>query len=251
MKEVTRPSLSLPRELLYRLCPPRNVCFTEEMRTKLAQCGINTSIFNPLFLGVGANHHVFQLNDKEVLKLPTALSFATMTIGPEEERASYNQARKYFTDKYIPKTTVFENINTGFYCVVQDKVEGNVLTTQSLQRQNKLQDQLTEIITMNQHFYGNECRTLDLVGLNGFLSMLERQRKKIPIFSNNNQAFLLSNFLVNQEGNIKIIDFESFDLGHKVGFSKWHFNWLRVEINRLLMLHYFGLDILGQTPAII
>ncbi len=222
--------------------------FTDKTVKALKRCGIDPNKFDPIPYGKGVGHIVYQSkpssNEEEVLKICRAPNkIYRMTEGYDNEIESLKLAREYFAP-YIPKTEIYKDPQSDFSCTVQDKIsEGKPLTNIFLHNNPMLLSQLQEIAQMNSRLYQESSKTLDFIGVNGFIAWLKElfsgyvQRKK---------ECLVSNILVDGAGSLKIIDFEFFDLSKKVGFIKKLIIWFSVTTNRALMKHYTGLDILKQ-----
>lgn len=219
--------------------------FTRQTEEFLTRSGVSTEYVNPIPIGQGANHVVFSLDEpgkeKRVLKIAKPSTLSTMTEGHVGEKEGYDQATSYFTDKYIPKTIVHKDTQTDFYCVVQDAVKGKELTNISIRNRPDQMKQLQEIVQMNNKLYKDKKITLDFIGMNGFTAWIKNQFGKLL---RRKSEFPISNILVDEQGNLKIIDFEFFDLSHQVGLRRRFINWLGTTANRFLMKHYFDLDIL-------
>ena len=228
--------------------------FTTQTAEALKRCGVNPDLFNPENPILGAGHVVFKSKPSsggKVLKIgrtPRNI-INTMTEGYEGEKANLDLAVKYFTRKYIPPTEVYKDhqLKPEFYCVVQDTISGKHLTNIIVQNNPALLSQLEEIIQMNARLYREKRITLDFIGVNGVVAWLKElfsgyvlRKRELPV----------SNILVDKDGNLKIIDFEFFDFSKQAGIKKKLVNWFCTTTNRILMKHYFGLDILNQaTPT--
>ncbi|MFH0773006.1 MAG: hypothetical protein V1922_01730 [bacterium] len=245
--QLPQPALSVPpisplldhKQLIY------TAEFTKQTAEALGRCGVSTEYINPVPIGQGANHVVFEIDEpgteKKVLKICKPATITTMTEGHIGEKEGYDQATSYFTDKYIPKTEVYKDPQSDFFCVIQNAVKGKEISNLSLRNKPELLAQLKEIVQINNRLYKDKKITLDFVGMNGFTSWLRKQFSKLLL---RKSEFQVSNILVDEKGKLQIIDFEFFDLSHKASFKRRILNWFGTSANRLLMKHYFGLDIL-------
>ena len=224
--------------------PVFNSDFTKQTSEELARCGINSEYINPTPIGRGANHVVYLIDEpgkeKKVLKLSKP-NIYVMTDGHKGESENLKLAQEYFTEKFIPHTTIHHDPNSSFYCVIQDEVKGKDLTNLSVRNNPKLLEQLKTIIQMNNKLFKDKKTSLDFVGVNGFVGWLKKQLGKLIL---RKSEFPVSNILVDEKGNLKIIDFEFFDISRKIGIKNKVINWFCTTINRVLMKHYFGFDIL-------
>ena len=240
-----KPKQPLPQTMATQDAPVYSTVFTKQTAESLARCGIDTKYINPTPLGQGANHVVYMIDtpgiEKKVLKISKPSTIVTMTDGHEGEKESFAHAITYFTHKYIPMTDVYKDPNSNFYCIIQDAVKGKEITNLSIRNKPEVLAQLAEIVKMNNALYKNKRLTLDFVGMNGFMGWLRMQTRPLLL---RKSEFSVSNILIDDNDHLKIIDFEFFDLGHKVSIFKRFLNWIGTTTNRVLMKHYFGLDIL-------
>ncbi len=227
-----------------QIVPVYTAQFTKETEAALKRCEVDTNYVNPVPLNFGANHVVFSMDEpgkkKRVIKITKEKSVTTMTEGHKGERENFELARSYFSEKYIPHTDVKKDPQSDFFCVVQDTVTGKEITNLSIKNKMRLKQQLQEIVSMNNKLYREKKMTLDFIGMSGFTGWIRKQFGK---FFMRKSEFPVSNILVDEEGNLKIIDFEFFDLKEEVGIKKQITNWIGMTANRILMNHYFGLDI--------
>ncbi len=218
--------------------------FTKETAESLRRCGIKTEYVNPTPIGEGANHIVYWYAEPNkqarVIKIGKPTSITTMTEGPEEERRNFEISAKNFPG-YVAKTEVYiDPQNNRLYYVVQDAVKGRLINNEIVRANPDIRRQLEEIIKYNNDLYSRERMSLDFVGMPGFLSWLNRQKMKFLL---RKSEFEVSNILVDEQGKLKIIDYEYFSPHDRDNFKKRFKGFFGLLINRILMKHYFGLDI--------
>lgn len=218
--------------------------FTKPVVESLRRCGIKTEYVNPTKMGEGANHLVYWYVEPNkpprVVKIGKPTSITTMTEGPEEEKKNFEISAKNFPG-YVTNTEVFvDPQNNQFYCVVQDAVKGRYINNKMVRDNPDIKRQLGEIIRYNNDLYKREKMSLDFVGMPGFFSWLNRQKMKLL---QRKSEFEVSNILVDEEGKLKIVDYEYFAPHDQDNFRKRFKGFFGLLINRILMRHYFGLDI--------
>ena len=103
-----------------------------------------------------------------------------------------------------------------------------------------MRKQLAEIVRLNNRLYNEGRMCLDFMGMAGFTGWFKSQFKKFLLHKS---VFEVSNIIEDENGRLKIIDFEYFNLNKHVGVKKKIINFVGMTANRILMKHYFGLDI--------
>lgn len=218
--------------------------FTKEIADSLRRCGIKVEYVNPTPIGQGANHIVYMYQEpgyrKRVVKIGKPTSVTTMTEGPEEEKRNFEIASENFPEFVAQTDVITDPQNSNFYCVIQDAVNGQSLTNKYVRNRPEIKRQLENIIRLNNDLYRRERMSLDFVGMPGFKAWLNRQKYKFIL---RKSEFEVSNILVDENGRLKIVDYEFFYPHHDESFSKRFKGFFGLFVNRILMKHYFGVDI--------
>lgn len=227
------------------ILPQFTASFTQSISEALKRCNIATEFINPVPLGQGSNHLVYLYtipNEPErVIKMAKAKSPTTLTHdggkGAEEGiEIAKNAFGSYAADAQIR----IDPQDAERYFVIQDLVKGKPITNLRIKQSPKLQKQLADIVRRNNKLYKQERMSLDFIGMPGFLGWFKSQFKKLLLHKS---EFEVSNIIEDENGNLKIIDFEYFRLADHVGIKQRFFNFIGMQANRILMKHYFGLDI--------
>lgn len=219
--------------------------FTHDVSDSLVRCGIQVDYVNPTPLGEGANHLVYSYlipdEPHRVIKIAKTKSVTTLTHGGSQgEKEGIGLAQKAFAS-YAAETSVKDDQkNTDKYVVVQEAVRGKPISNLRFKESSQIKNQLIEIVKLNNKLYNEKGMCLDFIGMEGFKGWFKKQFKKLFI---KNSEFEISNIIENEEGKLKIIDFEYFDLNKNVGIKKRVINTIGMGVNRFLMKHYFNLDI--------
>jgi len=238
------PQIELPIQTITEK-PHYTSTFTHDISDSLLRSGIQVDYVNPTPLGTGANHLVYSYTVPQerprVIKIAKTKSVTTLTYGGSQgEKEGIDLARKVF-GSYAADTTVKDDPkNTNKYFVVQEAVRGKSISNKRYKEDAQIRNQLVEIVKLNNKLYTEKKMCLDFIGMAGFKGWFKKQFKKLFF---KNSEFEISNIIENEEGKLKIIDFEYFDLNNKVGLKKRIINRIGMEVNRFLVKHYFKLDI--------
>ena len=93
-----------------------------------------------------------------------------------------------------------------------------------------------KITELNQKLFTEKKLALDFVGMPGFISWIQKQFSKLIM---RKSVFEVSNLLIDEkDGRVYIIDYDLFNFSKKRLISSFGF-----FVNRLMMKHYFGVDI--------
>ena len=104
-----------------------------------------------------------------------------------------------------------------------------------------IQAQLEEIVRMNNRLYQEKGISLDFVGMPGFITWLRRQFGKLLLRKSEVEV---TNLIVSdKDGKIRIIDYDLLELKGDVSLNKKAISWLGFVVNRIMMRHYFKMDI--------
>lgn len=216
--------------------------FTRSISESLVRCGVNLNYVNPVPLGQGANHLVYEYNlpgePRRVLKIAKAKSISTLTNDHNEERVNYNRAMRIFP-RFTIGTFILQDPQSDFYCTAQDRVDGVPLTSRH-SNDPLLMNQLREIVRLNRRQYQSERISLDFVGMPGFYSWRARQLGKL-IFKKD--YFVASNILIDEHNRLKIVDYEYFYRNKTATRGRRVKGFFGLIANRWAMKHYFGMDI--------
>jgi len=224
--------------------PVYSSVFTTDIAESLQRSGIQVNWVNPSSIAEGANHKVYEYNPpdqpKQVVKIAKELSTTTLTHGGAKgEEEAVETAYKAF-GKYIAQTQIKQDPQIAEkYYVVQDAIKGKAISNMRHKEGAHMRKQLADIVRLNNVLYADKKMCLDFVGMAGFTGWLKKQFKKLLL---RKSEFEVSNIIEDEHGDLKIIDFEYFDLGTK-NIRKKVTNFIGMTVNRLLMKHYFGLDI--------
>ena len=215
--------------------------FLPETASFLGNCGIQTEYVNPVPFAKGANHTVlwyFPPGEVEkVIKIPNKL--APLSQNEKEEERSIEIITKAF-DKFTLPTEIRIDKTTGKYCVIQQAVKGKTITNKNYQ-EGSIMSQLEEIVKFNHQLYQEKGISFDFIGMPGFLTWLKKQFGKLFV---GKSEIEVSNLIIDKkDGIIKIIDYDLLEHKGNVSFKKKIVSWLGFTINRILMKHYFKLDI--------
>lgn len=215
--------------------------FLPEVVRFFENCGIQSKYVDPVKIGKGANHTVFMYSppgeEAMVIKIPN--ESASLSESELEEKRNINVIQKAF-GKYTLPTEVRKDQSSGKYCVVQKAVKGRAVTNKNY-KEGTIQAQLSEIISMNHKLYEEQGISLDFVGMPGFTTWVKRQFKKFLL---RESEIEVSNLIVNEEdGKVYIIDYDLLEVKGNVGIKKKAVSVLGFFVNRVLMKHYFGVDI--------
>lgn len=225
--------------------PQYTSTFTHDISDSLTRSGIQVDYVNPTPMGEGANHMVYSYlipnEPPKVIKIAKEKSTTTLTHGGAQgESEGAELAKKTFLS-YASETQIKQDPKKNdAFVVVQEAVKGNALSNTRANANAEIKKQLTEIVNMNATLYREQKKCLDFVGMAGVKGWFKKQFKKLFL---KNSKFEVTNIIVDENGKLKIIDFEYFDLNKKVGFKKRVTNSIGMLVNRFLMKHYFGLDI--------
>lgn len=210
----------------------------------LTNCGIQVDYVNPKPIGEGANHLVYRYTipgeTERVIKIAKPASTTTLTQGVDEEKSNTDFAVKYFSKYAVDTQILSDPTNPKLHCVVQEEVKGKPLDNMVFKENANIRKQLAEIIAMNNKLYKEQKMSLDFVGMPGFMGWLKKQFGKLLM---RKSTFEVSNILVDKNGSLKIIDFEYFKYRGNISLKKRATNFVGMLVNRILMKHYFGLDI--------
>ncbi|MFA6005586.1 MAG: hypothetical protein WC775_03845 [Patescibacteria group bacterium] len=230
--------------------PTYKAVFTHQITDALTRCGINVNYVNPVPIGAGANHVVYRLSEpgmpERVIKLGKILSVTTMTYGRDEEHENVATARSYFKDYSAATEVKSDPLDNSFFCLVQELVKGQPLSNISIKGKPELQRQLADIVRCNNGLYRHENMSLDFIGMSGLFSWIKSQITRLLL---RKSEFLVSNIFIDPDGRLKIIDFEYFKFKDHVPLGRRFLNFIGFSMNRILMRHYFGLDIKKPRPS--
>lgn len=219
--------------------------FTHDISDSLSRSGIQVDFVNPTPLGEGANHLVYSYlipqEPPRVIKIAKTKSVTTLTHGGSQgEKEGIDLAKNTFKE-YAADTSVQDDpLNKDKYIVVQEAVKGKPISNIRIKGSSQMQNQLSDIVKLNSKLFKEKRMCLDFVGMAGFKGWFKKQFKKLFF---KDSEFEVSNIIENEEGKLKIIDFEYFDLNQTVDFRKRVVNRIGMEVNRFFMKHYFSLDI--------
>lgn len=242
---TTPPSITTSSTDTMAPKPVYNSTFTRDISDSLTRCGIQVDYVNPTPLGEGANHLVYSYsvpNEKpQVIKIAKEQSTTTLTDGGADGEREGNEIAKKTFSQYAATTDVMNDPKgDDRYFVIQEAVKGKPVTNSRFKSNSSVRKQLAEIVQKNNRLYADEKMCLDFVGMAGFTGWFKKQFKKLLL---RKSEFEVSNIIEGEDGKLKIIDFEYFNLNGHIGFRKKVTNFLGMTVNRILMKHYFGLDI--------
>lgn len=240
------PSPELSPQLQTKVnLPQYTASFTQPISEALKRCNIATEFINPVPLGQGSNHLVYLYTvpnePVRVIKMAKAKSPTTLTHdGGKGAEEGIEIAQKAFGSYAAEAEVRIDPQDAERYFVIQDLVKGKPITNIRVKQNPKLQKQLADIVRRNNMLYKQDKMSLDFIGMPGFLGWFKSQFKKLLLHKS---EFEVSNIIEDESGNLKIIDFEYFRLADHVGLKQRFFNFIGMQTNRILMKHYFGLDI--------
>jgi len=221
----------------------RQVDFTKATAESLRRCGIDVDAMTVSYLGEGANHKVYLCKQEgqpdQVLKIGKEKSVTTMTNNHVEEDANYALAKEFFPG-FTLETRTLSDPTSDFYCILQDAVKGKPLTNKSAHEHPHIVQQMQDIVRMNNKLYQERKISLDFVGMPGFLSWFNRQKLKLL---QRRSEFEVSNILIDELGNLKIVDYEFFDQSTQADAKTKFQGFWGLLVNRMAVRHYFNLDI--------
>ncbi|MCL4374626.1 hypothetical protein M1523_02055 [Patescibacteria group bacterium] len=216
--------------------PPAAV-LTKETEQFLVNCNLNPVYLNPVPIGRGANHTVFAYDEpgqpKKVVKFPNLQIITGMNNGILDEDANISTMMRAFPNHVLP-TETRRDPQSDRYCIVQQALKGQPLTNHNITPD--LRRQLSEIVTSNQHLMEKEQLALDMTGMPGFLSWIKRKLR-------GDTPFELSNIMIDDQGKLMIIDYDLYKFNHGVGLRRRIGARLGFLVDRLMIHHYFGIDI--------
>ncbi|MFA6016824.1 MAG: hypothetical protein WC744_01925 [Patescibacteria group bacterium] len=246
--KVTNTPLSstpLPSGVADKLIPTANqnqrAVFLPEINTFFENCGIQSQYVNPIRIGKGANHTVFLYNPPNessmVIKIPN--ESASLSENEIEERRSIEVIRGAFGKFTLPTEIRLDKVS-GKYCVIQKAVKGKIINNVNF-RESGIQTQLEEIVRLNHILYQEKGISLDFVGMPGFKSWIKKQFKKLIL---GKSEIDVSNLILNDEdGKLYIIDYDLLEVKGNVRLKKKIVSSIGFFVNRILMKHYFDIDI--------
>ncbi len=219
--------------------------FTHDISDSLSRIGIRVDYVNPTPLGEGANHLVYSYllpqEKPRVIKIAKTKSVTTLTHGGSQgEKEGIELAKKTFLNYAADTEVKNDPKKQDKYVVIQEAVKGKPISNKTILNSVQMKEQLTEIVQLNRKLYKEKGMCLDFIGMGGFKGWFKKQFKKLFF---KNSEFEVSNIIENEEGKLKIIDFEYFDLNSTVSLKKRMINTIGMEVNRFFMKHYFHLDI--------
>ena len=202
-------------------------------------CGLDSSRINPVPLGEGFTHIVFSYTSPEgraqVVKVSKPETAGLMNKGRRDESENISLITKYFSAFAVP-TEIRSDPTTGKYVIIQDAVKGAPITNKS--QTPEIDAQLAELMKCNRRLMKDTGHSMDFIGVPGFLSWARHQFKK---FFERTSVFEISNLLLDQEGKIRIIDYDMLRFRNvtpkQAAISRLGFN-----MNRFVMKSYFNLD---------
>lgn len=210
--------------------------FTPEEIAFFKRVGIDAAKMNSKPLGVGANHTVFEYHPDEqtvrVVKVERtggALSKMNKNI-PEQENIQLMQTH---FGNYFPKTEIMEDPQTHLSCVIQDMVQGEVLTDKNYTP--ALATQLAEIAASNRALRKERDISLDFVGMHGFFNWIKKQTNKL-IFKRG--AAEVANILIDKQGKLWIIDSDFYRY-----ITNRLFSSVAGFFTKVFMKHYFDVTV--------
>lgn len=206
----------------------------------LRKCGINPEYVNPIPIGGGLTHIVFDYQppgtEEKVVKIPRAVSTGFMSTGYQADLENIKLTQKYF-GPYAVDTQVRMDTATGKYLYVQDKVDGKPIT--SLTESQTVRAQIADLARLNREMLRQQNVSMDFLGVPGFLSLLRHQFWSII---SKKSHFELSNIMENTEGKLKLIDIGLLRFKN-VPLQQRLISHLGFFANRMIMRLYFGVDI--------
>lgn len=248
MVSQQKPLTSLPivEQKQNNISPPQfSASFTKPITEALSRCNISIEHINPVPLGQGANHVVYEYDPpgehKKVIKIAKTASHTTLTHdGGRGAEEGISIAQKAFGSYAASAEVRIDPKDPDRYFVIQDLVKGKAITNHRIKNNPYLKRQLAEIVHKNNVLYKNHKMSLDFVGMPGFVGWIKSQFKKLLL---RKSEFEVSNIIEDENGALKIIDFEYFRLADHVKLKQRFLNFIGMQANRILMKHYFGLDI--------
>ncbi len=240
LQEKTVPALEIIKPRPTKKLAQKAV-LTHETAEFLTRCGLDSEKVNPVPLGQGANHLVYAYENGEeaqVIKIPKVKSKVTMNAGKEDEAFNLRTCQEAFGEFILP-TKIMGNAETGDYCIVQKAVKGKSVSNKNLNP--AILEQLEKITELNQKLFTEKKLALDFVGMPGFISWIQKQFSKLIM---RKSVFEVSNLLIDEkDGRVYIIDYDLFNFKESFFSKKRLISSFGFFVNRLMMKHYFGVDI--------
>lgn len=225
--------------------PIYNSTFTKDISDSMNRCKIQVDYVNPTPIGEGANHLVYSYlipnEQPHVIKIAKEQSTTSLTDGGAQGELEAIMIAKRTFGPFAAQTDVMTDPNNDErFFVIQEAVKGKHITNTRFKNNLSIRKQLGEIVKLNNGLYGQGKICLDFMGMAGFTGWFKSQFKN---FFLRKSEFEVTNIIEDENGKLKIIDFEYFNLNKHVGIKKRIINFVGMTANRILMKHYFGLDI--------
>lgn len=207
----------------------------------LSNCGVSPEYVNAVQIGEGAFHRVFLYSppgeEAMVVKIPKTDSIVAINSGQSDEAEQIALMGEFFP-QYVLPTEIRKDETTGKYIILQKAVKGRPITNHNYN--DALKAQLEEIMSCNHNLMEAKNLSLDFVGIPGLTTWVKKQFKKILL---RQSEFEISNLIIDEEtGKVYVIDYDLLRLKDK-STKKSILSQIGFFVNRLLIKHYFGVDI--------
>jgi serine/threonine protein kinase len=145
-------------------------------------------------MAVSGEHSVYRYGDKEVIKFPAGpIHYANNEEAYRKILNEFQLAKRYLGEFIAPASIfTYKKNNKKAYCIIQKFIKGTPLKIEDLQNKD-LKEKLEELIKANREMRINTGYSFEFFGIRGLF--FHRFLKK------------MENVLVDESGNLKIIDF--------------------------------------------
>lgn len=149
---------------------------------------------------------------------------------PEKENIELMQTH---FGTFFPKTEIIEDPQTHLSCIIQDMIQGDILTDKNYTPD--LAVQLEEIAKANRSLRKDKHISLDFVGMHGFFNWIKKQTNKL-IFKRG--AAEVANILIDKQGKLWIIDSDFYRY-----ITNRLFSSVAGFFTKVFMKHYFQVSV--------
>lgn len=214
--------------------------FTTQTADFLRRCDVDPNSVNPIPLGEGFYHVVFEYiapdGSNKVIKIPKATRRGYMSSGVSEDIENGKLLKRFFGSYAVPSEVRTDPV-TGNYLFIQDKISGKTLTSNL--ETPEVRAQLMDMARLNREMMRQTGASFDFIGVAGFLSWARHQVRAVLTKTS---TFEVTNIIVDDHGNLRIID-EGLLRFRNVPAKQRVISRLGFLANRLIMRLYFGIDL--------